>query len=72
MSAVSIAYNGHGDVVEFENRPEPQLNKNTKDEANKQKSNRNTSAGTKADSDNAEANNVQPPYCQTVGCWAVR
>ena len=45
--------------------PEPQPNKNTKDEANKQKPNRITSAGTDADSDTAEANNVQPPYCQT-------
>jgi len=48
-------------------RPEPQPNKNAKDEVNKQKPNRITSAETTADSDKiAEANNVQPPYCQTA------
>jgi hypothetical protein len=39
--------------------PEPQPNKNTKVKTNKQKPNRITSA---------EANNVQPTYCQTACC----
>ena len=39
-------------------RPELQPNKNTKDEANKQKPNRITSAETAADNENAGANNV--------------
>jgi hypothetical protein len=66
-----IATNGHGlamwwnlKIFRLELRP----NKNTKDEAKKQKPNRITSAETAADSDNAEANNVQPPYCQTTCC----
>jgi hypothetical protein len=46
--------------------PEPQPNKNTKVEVNKQKPKRITSAETAADIDNDKANNVKPPYCQTV------
>ena len=49
-----VAHNGHGLAMWWNLkivRPEPQPNKNTKDEANKQKPNRITSAETAADSD---------------------
>ena len=50
----ALACNGHGLAMWWNLkivRPEPQPNKNTKDEANKQKPNRITSAETAADSD---------------------
>jgi hypothetical protein len=49
-----MAANGHGLAMWWNLKnvsPEPQPNKNTKDEANKQKPNRITSAETAADSD---------------------
>ena len=51
---MNIAANGHGLAMWWNLKivsPEPQPNKNTKDEANKQKPNRITSAETTADSD---------------------
>ena len=49
-----VAHSGHGLAMWWHLkivRPEPQPNKNTKDEVNKQKPNRITSAKTAADSD---------------------
>lgn len=49
-----MTHNGHGLAMWWNLKivsPEPQPNKNTKDEVNKQKPNRITSAGTDADSD---------------------
>ena len=49
-----MAHNGHGLAMWWNLKivsPEPQPNKNTKDEAKKQKPNRITSAETAADSD---------------------
>ena len=54
MSSYKITANVHGLAMWWNLkivRPEPQPNKNTKDEANKQKPNRITSAETTADSD---------------------
>ena len=70
-----IAANGHGLAMWWNLkivRPEPQPNKNTKDEANKQKPNRITSAETAADSDKMPKlttfshHIAKPP----VVCWA--
>ena len=72
--SVSMAYNGYGLAMWWDLkivRPEPQPNKNTKGEVNKQKPNRITSAETAADSDKmlklttSRHHIAKPP----VGCW---
>ena len=70
MCHFKLAGNGYGLAMwwNLKNvRPEPQPNKNTKDEANKQKPNRITSAETAADSDKmpkltTSSHHIAKPY----------
>jgi hypothetical protein len=79
MSAGRVTYNGYGLAMWWNLkivRPEPQPTKNTKDEANKQKPNRITSAETAADSDKmmklttSSHHIAKPPVCALNGKYS--